>query len=66
VAGHFFPALINRATRPSLREMLPGEVDREWASKDYPRWTSDKGMVNSQGSGSVLTRHVRLKFSVKL
>lgn len=38
VAGHLYMALINRATRPALRGMLTGEVDRDWAQKHYPRW----------------------------
>jgi len=38
VAGHLYMALVNRATRPTLRGMLTGEVDREWARKHYPRW----------------------------
>jgi formate dehydrogenase subunit gamma len=38
VAGHLYMALINRATRPALRGMLTGEVDREWARQHYSRW----------------------------
>jgi formate dehydrogenase subunit gamma len=38
VAGHLYMALANRATRPALRGMLTGEVNREWARKHYPRW----------------------------
>jgi formate dehydrogenase subunit gamma len=38
VAGHLYMALLNPATRPALGGMLAGEVDREWASKHYPRW----------------------------
>lgn len=38
VAGHLYMALVNRATRPALRGMLTGEVDREWARKHYPHW----------------------------
>lgn len=38
VAGHLYMALVNRATRPALHGMLTGEVDREWASRHYPRW----------------------------
>jgi formate dehydrogenase subunit gamma len=38
VAGHLYMALVNRATRPALRGILTGEVDREWARKHYPRW----------------------------
>jgi formate dehydrogenase gamma subunit len=38
VTGHLYMALVNRATRHALREMLSGEVDRDWARKHYPRW----------------------------
>jgi formate dehydrogenase subunit gamma len=38
VAGHLYMAVVNRATRPALRGMLTGEVDREWAHEHYPRW----------------------------
>jgi formate dehydrogenase gamma subunit len=38
MAGHLYMALVNRATRPALRGMLTGEVDREWARKHYQRW----------------------------
>jgi formate dehydrogenase subunit gamma len=38
VVGHLYMALVNRPTRPALRGMLTGEVDREWARKHYPRW----------------------------
>ena len=38
VAGHLYMALVNPATRPALRGMLTGEVDRAWARKHYPRW----------------------------
>ena len=38
VAGHLYMALVNRATRPALRGMLTGQVDRKWAREHYPRW----------------------------
>lgn len=38
VAGHLYMAIVNSATRPALRGMLTGEVDRKWARKHYPRW----------------------------
>ena len=38
VAGHLYMALLNRPTRPALRGMLTGEVDRGWAREHYPRW----------------------------
>lgn len=38
VAGHLYMALVNRATRPALRGMLTGEVDRAWAREHYSLW----------------------------
>jgi formate dehydrogenase subunit gamma len=38
VVGHLYMALVNRATRPALRGMLDGTVDREWARHHYSRW----------------------------
>ena len=38
VVGHLYMALVHRATRPALRGILTGEVDRAWARKHYPRW----------------------------
>jgi formate dehydrogenase subunit gamma len=38
VAGHLYMALVNRATRPALRGMVGGTVDREWAHRHHPRW----------------------------
>ena len=38
VTGHLYMACVNQSTRPALRGMLSGEVDREWARKHYPRW----------------------------
>jgi formate dehydrogenase subunit gamma len=38
VVGHLYMALVHRATRPALRGMVDGSVDREWARQHYPRW----------------------------
>lgn len=38
VAGHMYMALVNPATRHSLRGMLTGDVDREWAHQLHQRW----------------------------
>jgi formate dehydrogenase subunit gamma len=38
VAGHLYMALFHRATRPALRGILGGAVDRDWARRHYPRW----------------------------
>lgn len=41
LAGHVFLALAFPATRPSLRGMLSGVVDRGWAAHHHPRWCSE-------------------------
>ncbi|MGI8922303.1 MAG: cytochrome b/b6 domain-containing protein [Solirubrobacteraceae bacterium] len=38
VASHLYMAVLNPATRHSLRGMLTGKVDRAWAREHYPRW----------------------------
>lgn len=35
---HLFMALINPSTRPALRGMVRGEVDRDWAAHHHARW----------------------------
>jgi len=37
-AVHLFMALINPSTRPALRGMIRGDVDRDWAAHHYARW----------------------------
>jgi formate dehydrogenase subunit gamma len=41
VAGHVYMAVVNPGTRPGLRGMVRGDVDREWARRHYPRWLDD-------------------------
>jgi formate dehydrogenase gamma subunit len=41
VTGHVFLALAFPATRPSLSGMLTGLVDRAWAARHHPRWSSE-------------------------
>jgi len=36
--GHIFMATVNPDTRPGLRGMITGFVDREWARHHYHRW----------------------------
>ena len=36
--GHVFMATVNPGTRPGLRGMITGFVDREWARHHYHRW----------------------------
>jgi formate dehydrogenase subunit gamma len=37
-AGHFFLAAVNPSTRPALRGMVLGTVDRDWASHHHGAW----------------------------
>jgi formate dehydrogenase subunit gamma len=39
--GHLYLALLNRATRPALRGIVTGEVDREWARANHGRWVRE-------------------------
>jgi formate dehydrogenase subunit gamma len=38
LAGHVFLAVIYPSTRPALRGMLTGWVDRTWAQRNHPGW----------------------------
>ena len=38
LAVHLFMALVNPGTRPALRGMLSGEVDRDWAAHHHAHW----------------------------
>jgi formate dehydrogenase subunit gamma len=40
-AIHFFMAVINPATRPSLSAMLDGRVSRAWAEHHHARWLEE-------------------------
>jgi formate dehydrogenase subunit gamma len=51
VGGHLYMALVNPATRPALRGMLTGQVDREWARVHHALWTPDKPS-GYRGAGS--------------
>ena len=39
--GHVFLALVNPSTRPALRGMLTGWVDRSWAEHHHPAWLEE-------------------------
>jgi formate dehydrogenase subunit gamma len=41
VGGHLYMALLNPGTRPALRGMLTGRVDRGWARRHHPLWADD-------------------------
>ncbi len=41
LAGHVFLAVIYPSTRPALRGMLTGWVDRTWARRHYPAWVAE-------------------------
>ena len=38
VGGHLYMAILNPGTRPALRGMLTGRVDRAWAERHHPLW----------------------------
>ncbi len=38
IAVHLFMALVNPSTRPALRAMLFGDIDRAWAAQHHARW----------------------------
>ena len=39
-AGHFFLAVVHPGTRPALRGMVLGTVDREWAAHHHAAWVA--------------------------
>jgi formate dehydrogenase subunit gamma len=39
IGGHVFMAAVNPGTRHSMRGMVAGDVDREWAAHHHPRWS---------------------------
>jgi formate dehydrogenase subunit gamma len=39
-AGHFFLAVVNPSTRPALRGMALGAVDRAWAAHHHAAWVA--------------------------
>mgnify|MGYP001175620120 CR=1 FL=1 len=47
VAVHIFFATLNPSTRPSLRGMLDGRVDRAWARKHHDRWAAEVEAVET-------------------
>jgi cytochrome b subunit of formate dehydrogenase len=53
LAGHVFLAIAFPPTRPALRGMLTGWVDRTWARRHYPRWVEE---LNRQPAPSRVTR----------
>ncbi len=48
VAGHLFMALVHPRTRESLRGILFGIVDADWARRHHPRWYRE---VAPEGAG---------------
>lgn len=41
LAAHVFLAILNPTTRPALRGMLTGWVDRSWAELHHPAWVDE-------------------------
>ncbi|MFN8558282.1 MAG: cytochrome b/b6 domain-containing protein [Dehalococcoidia bacterium] len=46
LAAHLYLALVNRATRPSLRGMLTGRVEAAWARRHHARWVAEAEKVS--------------------
>lgn len=42
IAGHIYMAVLNPSTRPALRGMTRGSVDRTWAEHHFPRWVEEE------------------------
>lgn len=38
VAGHVHLSVVHRSTRPAMRGMVTGHVERAWAEEHHPRW----------------------------
>jgi formate dehydrogenase subunit gamma len=55
LAGHVFLALINPTTRPALRGMLTGRVDRAWAVRHHPRWVAEVDALQRPAPGRSAT-----------
>src|SRR5262249_54871817 len=51
LAGHLYLSLIPPSTRQSLRGMIRGSVDAEWARRHHPRWAelADDPSVRPEG-----------------
>ncbi len=41
IAGHLYLAALNPSTRPSLRGMLDGRVQRDWAAAHHALWLAE-------------------------
>jgi formate dehydrogenase subunit gamma len=41
IGGHLYMAVVNPGTRPALRGMLTGRVDRDWAHAHHADWRGD-------------------------
>jgi cytochrome b subunit of formate dehydrogenase len=51
LAGHVFLAVVYPSTRPSLRGMVTGWVDRKWALRHYPGWVADVDELSGTPGG---------------
>jgi cytochrome b subunit of formate dehydrogenase len=48
VVGPIFMAVVNPSTRPALRGMIYGSVDREWATHHFPRWMEEMDRASQE------------------
>jgi len=55
LAGHVVMAVLNPATRPALRGMLTGAVDRAWATHHHPAWVAQVDAVSAHSQGTSST-----------
>jgi len=60
LAGHLYLSLIYPRTRHSLRGIVRGDVELQWAREHHPKWV-DEVLANGQGSaGQAKARSARL------
>jgi len=52
IFGHIFMATLNPDTRPGLRGMITGFVDRAWARHHYHRWYVEHFEARRAGAGA--------------
>ncbi len=59
VIGHLYMALINPFTRPALRGIVTGSVDRAWARRHHAKWVADEEHAAPESSPAPLTTDSR-------
>ena len=54
VAGHLYLALIHPCTRPALRGIVDGTVDKEWARSHHAKWRPSSGEPTKPASSNAM------------